>query len=448
MKKSPEITHRDQLIAAIAKGEKPRSAWKIGTEHEKFVFDNKTLTRVGYEPGIRTLLEGLRGCGWQDYFEGEHLVAQRSESGASVTLEPAGQLELSGAPLSDLHQSCKEVNDHLRDVKTACAAIDATVIGLGFDPITAQDDVPWMPKGRYEIMRRYMPTRGNLGTSMMTRTCTVQVNLDFCDEADMVKKMRVSMALQPLATAIFANSPIREGALSGYKSTRSLCWTDTDPDRCGLLPFVFEDGFGYERWVDYALNVPMYFLYDNHIYHDVAGLSFRDLLVGKLPGFAGRIATEDDWEAHMTTMFPEVRLKSFIEMRGADAGTWKNLCALPAFWVGLLYDDTALNDTYALIREWDIDTIAAMRNAVPIHALHAKSPVGTMQDLAKLVLGFADNGLRRRKRAGQVSEDECEYLQDLWHVAETGYTAADRLIEKFRREWQGDWRPIIQETAY
>ena len=329
---SEPIRHRQQLIDSLASGSKPKSAWRIGTEHEKFGFrldDVRPLTWEG-EQGIGTLLEGLTRFGWQRVSENGKLIAL-SRDGASVTLEPAGQFELSGAPLETIHQTCVEINSHLREVKSVADGMGVGFLGMGFQPKWRREDMPWMPKGRYAIMRRYMPTVGKLGLDMMTRTCTVQVNLDFADEADMVRKFRTSLALQPVATALFADSPFTEGKLNGYLSYRSHIWTDTDPDRTGMLDFVFDESFGFERYVDYLLDVPMYFSYRDGVYHDLAGQSFRTFMRGELEPMPGVLPTMSDWSDHMTTAFPEVRLKKFLEMRGADGGPWNRLCALPAF---------------------------------------------------------------------------------------------------------------------
>ena len=304
--------------------------------HEKFVYDRATHRRLPYDgtPGIRVLLEGLQDFGWQPVTERGNVIALTDGHGDSISLEPGGQFELSGAPLENIHQTCSEVHTHLDQVKTVCARIGADTVGLGFDPQWRRDDVSWMPKGRYKIMRDYMPKKGNHGIDMMIRTCTVQVNLDYSSEQDMIRKMRLSVAFQPLATALFANSPFTEGKPNGFLSMRSQVWADTDPDRCGMLPFVFDEDFGFERWVDYMLDVPMYFVHRGDDYIDVSGKSFRDFMAGRLEGFEGELPTMEDWSDHMTTAFPEVRLKKFIEMRGADGGPWGNLCALPAFWVG------------------------------------------------------------------------------------------------------------------
>ena len=444
------ITGKRQLIEYVEQGCKPRAAWRIGTEHEKFAFDRESFRRLPYEgrPSIRLLLEGMQRFGWEPILEKGSVIALRNSGGGSVTLEPGGQFELSGALLENVHQTCNEVHTHLDQVRAVCEEIGASVVGLGFDPKWRREDVPWMPKGRYGIMRDYMPKKGSLGIDMMLRTCTVQVNLDYSDEADMVRKMRVGVALQPIATALFANSPFTEGKLNGFLSYRSHTWTDTDPDRCGMLPFVFDDGFGFERWVDYVLDVPMYFVYRNGQYNDVAGRSFRDFMNGTLAGFEGERPNMGDWIDHLTTPFPEVRVKRFMEMRGADGGPWARLCALPALWVGLLYDEAALDAALELCRDWTVEEMAAMRDGVPRHALKTPFRNGTVQDIARRVVTIAADGLRRRAVPDRIDRDETPYLDELQEIAETGICPAERLIEKFNNEWRGDIDRAFEDLAY
>ena len=331
------IGSRDDLVRYLEKGSKPSDQWRIGTEHEKFVYDMRTHKPIPYEgrPGIRALLEGMRRFGWEPVMEGDHIIGL-IQNGASISLEPGGQFELSGAALRSVHETCAEVNTHQEQVREIAAELNVGVLGLGYAPNWSLDDVPMMPKGRYDIMRRYMPKVGGYGLEMMFRTCTVQVNLDFSSEADMVKKFRVGLALQPVATALFANSPFREGRPNGFLSYRSHIWTDVDNARAGMLPWVFESGMGFERYVDYALDVPMYFVYRDGKYIDVSGKSFRDFLEGRIPELKGIVPSMSDWADHLTTIFPEVRLKTFLEMRGADGGSWRRICGLPALWVGTL----------------------------------------------------------------------------------------------------------------
>lgn len=443
------ITDRRQLLEVIASGEKPRSAWRIGTEHEKFGFRLDDLRPPEYdgERGIRALLTGLKRFGWAGYEEDGQLIALLRD-GASVTLEPAGQLELSGAPLESIHQTCREVGGHLREVREVADELGLGFLGMGFQPKWRREDMPWMPKGRYKIMRQYMPKVGTLGLDMMTRTCTVQVNLDYASEADMVKKFRVSLALQPIATALFADSPFTDGKPNGYLSYRSHIWTDTDPNRTGMLDFVFEDGFGYERYVDYLLDVPMYFSYRNGEYLDLAGKSFRDFLQGKLEALPGELPTLRDWNDHMTTAFPEVRLKKYLEMRGADSGPWGRICALPAFWVGLLYDDAALDAAWDLVKDFTLEERNALRDGVPKHALGLPFRNGTVRDLAVEALKISAAGLQRRAMRNTAGQDESAFLATLIEIAEAGQTAAERKLALFHGEWAGQIDPLFRQFAY
>ncbi len=443
------IESRQQLIDDLAAGNKPREAWRIGTEHEKFGFRLSDLRPPTYDgpQGIRAVLEGLAQFGWTPVIEGGHLIALKKD-GASVTLEPAGQLELSGAPLENLHQTCRETAGHLGELKIVSDRLGIGFFGMGFQPKWPREEMPWMPKGRYKIMREYMPKVGGLGLDMMTRTCTVQVNLDFASEADMVKKFRVSLALQPIATALFADSPFREGQPNGFLSYRSHIWTDTDPDRTGMLDFVFEDGFGFERYVDYILDVPMYFVYREGRYIDAAGLSFRDFMRGELSVLPGEKPTLSDWGDHLTTAFPEVRLKRYLEMRGADAGPWSRLCALPAFWTGLLYDDTALDAAWDLVRDFSMEERNALRDGVPRQALKLPFRNSNLLELARESLKIAAHGLQRRARLNCNGVDERIYLESLIEIVDSGQTAAERKLERFHGEWGGSVDPLFREYAY
>ena len=444
------ITDRRQLVEYLASGSKPAAEWRIGTEHEKFVFRQDDLSRAPYAGprGIEALLNGMTRFGWKPVTEGGKIIALSNDANASVTLEPGGQFELSGAPLENLHQTCGEVTEHLRQAKEVAGSLGLGVLAAGFDPKWRREDIDWMPKGRYAIMRRYMPTRGTLGLDMMLRTCTVQVNLDFASEADMVRKFQLSLALQPVATALFANSPFTEGKLNGYASYRAHIWTDTDPDRTGMLPFVFEPGMGFERYVDYMLGVPMYFVYRDGKYIDVAGRSFRDFMAGKLPGLPGELPTLSDWGDHLTTAFPEVRLKKFLEMRGADSGPWGRLCALPALWVGLLYDDTATDAALDLVRNWTREEREALRNDVPRSGLQTPFRAGTVLDLAKATLEISAAGLHRRNRRDGKGRDESLFLDPLREIVASGKSPADMLREAYAGRWQGSVDPIFKEEAY
>ncbi len=443
------IASRDELVAYIAAGEKSKQDWRIGTEHEKFGFrlDDLRPPTFDGDRGIEALLQGLTRFGWEAVEEKGRTIALVKD-GASVTLEPAGQLELSGAPLENIHETCREVGAHLFEVKAVADELRLGFLGMGFQPKWRRDEMPWMPKGRYAIMRAYMPKVGGLGLDMMTRTCTVQVNLDFSDEADMVKKFRVSLALQPIATALFADSPFTEGKPNGYLSYRSHIWTDTDPDRTGMLDFVFEDGFGYERYVDYLLDVPMYFSYRDGVYHDASGQSFRDFLRGELPVLPGALPTLRDWSDHMTTAFPEVRLKKYLEMRGADGGPWNRLCALPAFWTGLLYDDAALDAAWDLVKDFSIEERNALRDGVPRHALKTPFRGGTLRDLALEALKISAAGLQRRDCRNAQDQDESRFLDPLIEFADANETPAERKLALFRNEWGGDIDQVFREFAY
>ncbi|MGO1541833.1 MAG: glutamate--cysteine ligase [Luteimonas sp.] len=443
------ITRRDELVAVPASGEKPRADWRIGTEHEKFGFrlDDLRPPTFDGERGIEALLKGLTHYDWAEVQEGGRTVAL-SRNGASVTLEPAGQLELSGAPLENIHQTCSEVGNHLFELKTVADELRLGFLGMGFQPKWKRADMPWMPKGRYGIMRAYMPKVGDLGLDMMTRTCTVQVNLDYASEADMVKKFRVSLALQPIATALFADSPFTEGKPNGFLSYRSHIWTDTDPDRTGMLDFVFEDGFGYERYVDYILDMPMYFVQRGERHIDASGQSFRDFLDGRLPALPGELPTLADWTDHMTTAFPEVRLKKFLEMRGADGGPWNRLCALSAFWVGLLYDDASLDAAWDLVKDFSLAERHALRDGVPKQALGLPFRGGTVRDLAAQALQISAAGLARRNVQNDQGSDEVRFLEPLVEFAESGETPAERKLALFHEEWNGDIDQVFREFAY
>jgi glutamate--cysteine ligase len=447
--KSEPITDYRQLVEHLEKGCKPRGSWRIGTEHEKFVFKLDTLEPVPYEGawGIGRFLEGLTRFGWQPVLENGNPIAL-TMGDCNISLEPGGQLELSGAPLETIHATCNEVHTHLDQVKQVAAELGVGLIGTGFIPKWTRDEIPWMPKGRYKIMRSYMPKRGSLGLDMMLRTCTVQVNLDFESEADMVEKFRVSLALQPVATALFANSPFVEGKPSGYQSYRSHIWEDTDPDRCGILPFVFEEGMGFERYVEYALDVPMYFVYRDGAYIDVSGQSFRDFLDGRLPGLPGEAPSLSDWSDHLTTLFPEVRLKRFLEMRGADGGPWRRLCALPALWVGLLYDADSQRAAWDLVKDWTLEEHTYLRTEVPRQGLRAPFRNGTVADVARRVLDISEQGLRRRAIFDHVGDDESSFLRTIREIAESGRSPSEKLLELYEKDWGGNVDPIYRDFAY
>jgi glutamate--cysteine ligase len=447
---SPLIHSRDDLLSVFSGGEKPRDKWRIGTEHEKFVYRVVDHRAPSYdEPGgIRDLLMAMTEFGWKPVIENGNVIALTGEDG-TISLEPAGQLELSGAQLENLHHTCAEAGRHLTQVKAVGEKLGIGFLGTGMWPDKTRAELPIMPKGRYAIMLNYMPKVGNLGLDMMLRTCTIQTNLDYSGEADMVKKFRVGLALQPVATALFANSPLTEGKPNGYKSFRSHIWEDTDPDRTGMLPFVFDEGFGYDRYLDYALDVPMYFVYRDGKYIDASGQSFRDFMDGKLAALPGERPLVSDFVDHLSTAFPEVRLKSFLEMRGADGGRWSRICALPALWVGLLYDDNALDAAWDLVKHWSIEEREELRRSVPKLALDTPVPGGrTMQDFAREVIDIAASGLTARARLNSAGDNEGGFLDPLRDVVASGITPADRLLDKYRGEWNGDVSRIYEEFSF
>ncbi|MGL4279264.1 MAG: glutamate--cysteine ligase [Albidovulum sp.] len=446
------IERFEQLAEYLEAGNKPKADWRIGTEHEKFGYTKDTLLPLPYDGprSIRVMLEGLRDrYGWAPILEQDNIIGL-TKNGANVSLEPGGQLELSGAPVLTIHQTCDEVNEHLREVRSIADEIGVGFIGLGAAPIWTHDQMPMMPKGRYRLMTDYMGRVGTHGTQMMYRTCTVQVNLDFASEADMVQKFRVALALQPVATALFANSPFFEGKVNGFKSWRSRIWRDLDPARTGTLPFAFEDGMGFQRYVDYALDVPMYFVYRDGKYINALGQSFRDFMKGQLPALPGEKPTLSDWADHLTTIFPEARLKKFIEMRGADGGPWRRLCALPALWVGLLYDQSALDAAWDLVKGWNTETREGLRVAASVSALDAEAGGVKMRDLAREVLKIAQGGLKARAMpgAGGMIPDETHFLNALQDSVENNRTPADELLARYHGDWKGDLTRIYADYSY
>jgi glutamate--cysteine ligase len=447
-----QIESFDDLINYFGEGCKPESDWKIGTEHEKFGYCKDSLKPIPYdgERSIKAILEGLQErYQWTPVFEGEYLIGLTKE-GANVSLEPGGQLELSGAPLDSIHQTCDEVHVHLREVQSVADEIGAKFIGLGAAPHWSHDDMPLMPKGRYKLMDAYMGTVGTAGTQMMRRTCTVQVNLDFGSESDMVQKFRVALALQPVATALFANSPFFEGKLNGHKSWRSRIWRHLDDSRTGMLPFVFEDGMSFERYADFALDVPMYFVYRDGKYINALGMSFRDFLKGELPALPGEKPTMSDWADHLTTIFPEARIKQYMEMRGADGGPWRRLCALPAYWVGMMYDQSALDASWDIAKDWTPEFREELRVAASVDGLQAEVQGVKMMDLARETIAISESGLvaRAREGAGGLVADETHFLNALKDSLETGQAPADELIAKFNGDWNGDVTRVFDEYSY
>jgi glutamate--cysteine ligase len=437
------ISSRADLVGYIAAGCKPREQWRIGTEHEKFVYSLKDHKPLPYQPqapggpSIRTLLEGMARFGWVPILEGENIIGL-SQNGAALSLEPGGQFELSGAAVRTVHETCVELNTHRKQVREVCAEIGAGCLGVGYAPTWSLAEVPVMPKGRYAIMRRYMPKVGGYGLEMMFRTCTVQANFDFASEADMVKKLRVALALQPVATALFANSPFREGKPNGFLSYRSHIWTDVDNQRAGMLPFVFEDGFGFERYVDYALDVPMYFVYRDGRYIDMAGKCFRDFLTGRIPELKGITPMLSDWADHLTTLFPEARIKSYLEVRGADGGTWRRICGLPALWTGLFYDSTALDAAWDLVKDWTREEREMMRAAVPVLAFKTPFRNTNLLELARRMLEIATHGLHARAAMDSAGSTEEGYLQPVQELVDRGQTRAEELLGLYHGEWRGE----------
>jgi glutamate--cysteine ligase len=449
----------DALVGAMAKGCKPASEFRVGAEHEKFGYYKADISPIPYEgeTGIHALLTGLKRFGWTDVTEdrpdgGQTLIGleRRNAEGllANVSLEPGGQFELSGAPLKTMHDICAETGNHLREVREVADELGLGFIGLGHTPKLTRDQIPVMPKGRYKIMREYMPKVGGLGLDMMFRTCTVQANLDFSSEADMVKKFRMSLALQPVATALFANSPFVEGKPTGWLSSRARVWTDTDADRTGLLDFVFEDGFGFETYAEYALDVPMYFAKRKGLYVDLSGKSFRQFKDGKLDAMPGDRANIKDWNDHLTTLFPEVRLKAYLEMRGADSGPWDSICALPALWTGVFYDDAALEAAWDLAKDWTPDQRRALRLDAARIGLKAEIAGRSLKDVAAEFVAIAKSGLKGRAELSGGLVDETGYLAPLEEIADTGLTPADRLLELYHGEWQGDVMRVYDKHSY
>ena len=446
------IETREDLVAWFEAGSKPRSHFRIGTEHEKFVFTVDGHNPVSYEGrrGICALLEGMQHLlGWEPIMENGNIIGMFDvPGGGAISLEPGGQFELSGAPVETVHQTCSELMAHLAQVKEIARPLGIGFLGLGMTPNWSLAQIPMMPKGRYRIMTAYMPKVGGLGLDMMYRTCTVQTNIDYSSEADMLKKLRVSLALQPVATAMFANSPFTEGKPNGFLSFRSEIWRDTDADRSGMLPWAFEPGMGFERYVDYALGVPMYFVKRGERYIDVAGQSFRDLMAGRLQALPGERATVSDWANHISAIFPEVRLKRYLEMRGADGGPWRRLPALPAYWAGILYDDDSLDAAWDLVKDWSAAERQKLRDDVPRLGFAARVGGQSVLQLAKTTIALADKGLARRRRLDVRGQDETRYLRQIEDYVARGITPAEELLEKFHGPWGHSVEPVFKEYAY
>jgi glutamate--cysteine ligase len=447
----PKLEYSD-LLKWFNQGEKPSKNWRIGTEHEKFVFYTNNFKRVSYlgASGISELLNALAiKNNWVKIIENNNTIGLKDDTGASISLEPGGQLELSGTPLENLHQTCKETGQHLKIMKEVMSGLGLSMVGVGYDPKWARSDISFMPKGRYEIMKNYMPKVGQLGLDMMLRTCTIQVNLDFSSEKDMVEKFQISMALQSVATALFANSPFIEGKPSGYLSSRAMVWTDTDPYRTGVPEIVFDSNFGYESWLNYVLEVPMYFVYRDGKYIDVAGNSFVDFMEGKLKGFEGQYPTIKDWEDHITVAFPEVRLKQYLEMRGADGGPWNIICALPALWVGLLYDSQSQSDALSLAKPlMDANILEEGRVSAATFALNGKIGNVSIDKLASDMLDISRDGLKRRNKIDARGLDESQFLDPLFYILDNKQTGAEKLLQKFNGSWNKNIDKIFIENSF
>jgi glutamate--cysteine ligase len=446
------IETRDELVAWLEAGNKPRSQFRVGTEHEKFAFTVNGHRPVPYSgpQSIRALLDGMQGLlGWDPIMEGENIIGMFDVTGGdAISLEPGGQFELSGGPVETVHQTCSELMSHLAQVREVAKPLGIGFLGLGMTPNWSRADMPVMPKGRYKIMTNYMPKVGTRGLDMMYRTCTVQTNLDFASEADMVKKLRVSIALQPVATALFANSPFTEGKPNGFLSMRSEIWRDTDNQRAGMLPWAFENGMGFERYVDYALDVPMYFVKRGDRYIDVSGKSFRDFFAGKLTELPGERPTVSDWANHVSTIFPEVRLKRYLEMRGADGGPWRRLPSLTAYWVGLFYDDDALDGAWELVKDWSAEERQKLRDEVPQRGFKTVIRNTNVLVLAQETLRLARRGLEKRARLDRNGRDETRFLKPLEEIVTRGITPAEELLEKYFNEWNESVAPLYDQYAY
>lgn len=449
----PVLENISELKDWMVAGCKPRADWRIGTEHEKFGYRKADFAPLPYDgpDGIKAMLEGLMQFGWQGKYEGDTLVGLARDAaagGGSVTLEPAGQLELSGAPLENIHQTCAEISAHMKEVHAVAEQLGQAYFGIGYTPFWNFDNAPRMPKGRYRLMTDYMPKQGGRGTEMMYLTATVQVNLDFGSEADMVEKLRIALALQPLATALFANSPFIDGKPTGNVSERSLVWTDTDPKRTGMLPLAFDAGFGFDQYVDYALDVPMYFVVRDGDFVNALGMSFRDFLNGELPALPGEKPTAEDWENHLTTLFPEARVKRFIEMRGADSGPWSSLCALPAFWVGLLYDADTQRKLADYIADWTQTERDALRLGAPKTGLETPFRGGTLLDMARDIVPLAAQGLKNRGYGDGAGGDESLFLAYLEEIVADGQNNAQRLLNSYHGDWGGDITKALPDLTF
>ncbi|MER0238571.1 glutamate--cysteine ligase [Fulvimarina sp. MAC8] len=443
----------DDLTAYLKGGEKPASDFRIGTEHEKFAFYLDDLSPVPYEGdrGIAKILEGLQALsGWEPILDDGRIIGLfNDDEGGAISLEPGGQFELSGAPLQTIHETCRESNRHLAEVRSIAKELGIGFLGIGSSPTWTLDETPIMPKSRYDIMRAYMPEVGTRGLDMMLRTTTIQVNLDFADEADMRRKMQIGMKLQPIATALFANSPFTEGKPNGLVSWRSEVWHDVDNNRSGLLPFVFKDDFTYRDYVEWALDVPMYFVSREGHYNRATDVTFRQFLDGALKGrFADAEPNMGDWTNHLSTLFPDVRLKRFIEMRGADGGPWRRICALPAFWVGLLYAPGALNKVEELTRDFTFEEVSELRQRVPKEGFRTPFRDGTVLDLARECVRISREGLIARANRNDEGNDESFFLAPLEEVVARGTTSAEELVRLYEEQWGRSMQQVFKNLVY
>ena len=446
---SEPITSKDKLIEYLASGCKTPDKWRIGTEHEKFLYLLEDYSPLRYDGprGVEVFLKEMQRFGWKPIREEGNIIALNSKNKGAVTLEPGGQLELSGAQLKTVHETCSEVHEHRLQIGEVAKELNIGVLGIGMIPNWKREDVNWVPKERYRIMRSYMPKVGKLGLDMMTRTCTVQVNLDYESEVDMVKKLRVSTSLQPISTALWSNSPFTENKPNGAMSQRAICWQNTDSDRTGMIPFIFNDNMSFEKYVDYALDVPMYFIRRKK-YIDVSGQSFRSFLNGKISGFEGELPSLTDWEDHLSTIFPEVRLKRFLEMRGADSGSWSSLCALPAFWTGILYDRSSIDAAWDIAKNWKDNERQKLYLSVPREGLNTIIQGTKVIDIAKELLNISIYGLKSRARLDHNSNDESIFLEPLLEILQTGKTPAEKLLDKFSNSRNNNIDYIFKEYGY
>jgi glutamate--cysteine ligase len=430
------IRRRDDLVVPFVEACKPRSEWRIGPEMEKFGLIEATrrpLPYLGDKSVLRVLEYLAQNHGWvaEREHEGGPIIALM-RGGASITLEPGAQLELSGDKAENIHQVCAELRAHLREIDPVSKTMGVRWLGVGFHPLARREDFEWVPKQRYGVMREYLPTRGGHALDMMLRTCTVQVNLDYASEADAMRKMRVALALAPATTAMFANSPWKEGRPHGGVTYRGRVWLDVDPDRTGLCPALWKRGSRFEDYVEWALDVPMFLIKRGG--HAIAntGQPFRSFLKS---GFEGHSATMEDWKTHLNTIFPEVRLKKTIEVRGADVQSTDLACALPALWTGILYDDRALAEAEALVEGWTHDEVADLRTRAWRDGLRATFRGGSLIGIAQRMVAIADGGLERRGVVdASCGKDERVHLARLRKLVGEGRCPADALLDRFDRE--------------